>query len=355
MLRIKKILCALSLMAFLSFVLAGCNEEKKASKSSDVASMSNTVANQQVNVYSARLPDLVKPIFDAFTKETKIKVNFIFLKQGIIERLKSEKEFTPADLILVSDIGTIHDILKTKLVQPIKSDIVAKNIPAHYRSKKNLWVGLTGRVRLLVRSLKDLPITDFNYDALSDPKMKGRVCTRSLLHPYNVSLVASYLQLHGSEKAETWLKGFYSNLFDKPSGNDSGQIKLIASGVCDLAPINHYYYERMLQKDKDLKNKATLVPIKDMQNGVYANVSGIMLSQYAQNQQNALKLIEFMTKQKAQKIFSEYDLEFPLNPHVASQSDIFKDGIDNIITVPLDDIAQRRQDALTLIYKIINS
>ncbi|MFT6083211.1 MAG: iron(III) transport system substrate-binding protein [Alphaproteobacteria bacterium] len=351
--RIKSLFSIASLAALSVIMLVGCNEDRpQEAQEKTTTEQQEKKQKQQVNVYSARLPDLIEPIFSVFTKKTGIKVNFIFLKQGILERLKSEGEFTPADLVLVSDIGSIHDIVNAKLVRPIKSEIVTKNIPEHYRSSKNLWVGLTGRIRMLVRTSKKLPINITGYDALSDPAMKGRVCTRSLTHPYNVSLVASYLNEHTTEETQIWLKGFYENLFDKPSGNDSGQIDLIASGLCDLAPINHYYYERMLKVDKKLPTKARLVSLEDMTDGIYANVSGIMLSKYAQNTDNALKLIEFMTKQTAQKIFAEHDLEFPLNPHVAAKSEIFKSGTDNIASIPLDEIAENRQEALELIYKI---
>jgi iron(III) transport system substrate-binding protein len=346
--------------------LANCDEDSSINDNTnqsktniiDTKKVSNnhnkTKESQYVNVYSARLPDLVKPIFDAFTAETGIKVNFIFLKQGILERLKSEGEFTPADLILVSDISSIYDIINTKLIQKINSNIINKNIPIQYRSKDNLWVGLTGRLRMLVKTTNELPIKINGYDALSNPKMKGRICTRPLTHPYNISLIATYLNTHTPEETEKWLKGFYENLFDKPSGNDTGQIDLISSGLCDLAPVNHYYYERLLNENKNLPQKAILVPLDQMTDGIYANVSGIMMSKYTKNITNSIKLVEFMTKQKAQKIFADYDFEFPLNPHVTTKSNIFKLGTDNISSISLDEIAQNRQEALELIYKIQN-
>lgn len=325
----------------LSFTLCACEDQETSSEPS-----------KEINVYSSRIPDLIEPIFDEFTEQTDIKVNFIFLKEGILERLKSEAEFTPTDLVLVSDIGTIHDIVKSDLTAPIQSEIVTKNIPEQYRSKDNLWVGLTGRIRMIVRTTKELPIDINSYDALAAPEFKGRVCSRSFTHPYNISLIASYLEQHGTEKTEKFVSNFYNNLFDKPSGNDRGQIDLINSGLCDIAPINHYYYDRMLKDNPDLPKTAQLVPLDKMTDGVYANVSGIMLSKYSKNQDNAIKLIEFMTSETAQKIFAEYDLEYPLNSEVASKSKIFKSGIENIAEIPLDKVAANREEALKIIYKI---
>jgi iron(III) transport system substrate-binding protein len=298
------------------------------------------------------LPDLVKPVFDIFTQDTGIKVNFIFLKQGALERLKSEGEFTPADLILVADIGSIQDIVDADLVSPIKSPAVKDNIPAQYRSPDDLWVGLTGRIRMIARTTKDLTIDIHGYDALSNPKLKGRVCSRALTHPYNVSLVASYLHEHGIESTQKWLTDFRKNIFDKPSGDDTGQIDLIASGLCDIAPVNHYYYERMIALDKNLAKKVKLVPLSEMTDGVYANVSGVLVSKYAANYDNAIKLIEFMTQPKAQKVFADYDYEFPLNAQVVHKSNMFKKGIENIKSLPLDAIAHNREKALEIIYKI---
>lgn len=343
--RIKNI--ALYCLTFLALILiSACEEEHK--KTSEKLSP----PQQVINVYTSRLPELVTPIFDAFTQKTNIRVNYIFLKKGILERLKSEAEFTPADLILVSDIGAIYDIVNTGLVSPIQSTIIKKNIPAQYRSKKQFWTGLTGRVRMLARTTNDLPIEINGYDALADIQLKGKICSRSFTHPYNVSLIAGYLHQNGPEKTQKWVQKFYDNLFDKPSGNDRGQMELISTGLCDLAPVNHYYYERMLKSNPDLTNTVKLVPLKNMQNGAYANVSGIMLSKFSQNQENAQKLVEFMTSETAQEIFAKYDLEYPLNPKVASTSNVFQQGSENIASIPLDDIAEKRKEALKIIYSI---
>ena len=348
--RIKKMLLCSLLTILPVFMLAGCKDDDK-TNTTDKTAVQKPL-KQEVNVYSVRLPDLVNPIFTAFTKKTGIKVNFIFLKQGALERLKSEGEFTPADLILVADIGSIHDIVNADLVAPIKSSEIDKNIPAHYKSDDNLWVGLTGRIRMIARTTKDLPIDIHGYNVFSDPKMKNRVCSRSLTHPYNVSLVASYLHEYGKEATQKWLQDFRNNMFDKPSGDDTGQIDLIASGLCDIAPVNHYYYERMKTLNKDLEKTVKLVPLSDMTDGVYANVSGVMLSKYSENYNNAIKLIEFMTAPEAQQIFADHDFEFPLNQNVATKDDLFKIGKENIKPIPLDDIANNREKALEIIYKI---
>ena len=351
--RIKKsFFIAISALCISLLIACKDDDKTKSNNKASLVTQSQNIEPKEVNVYSTRLPDLVKPIFDAFTKETGIKVNFIFLKQGALERLKSEGEFTPADLILVADIGSIHDIVDANLVIPIKSKIIEQNIPTQYRSTDNLWVGLTGRIRMIARTTNKLPFEIHGYDAFSNQKFKGRVCSRSFTHPYNISLVASYLQINGLEKTKKWLQSFNDNLFDKPSGDDTGQIDLIATGLCDIAPVNHYYYERMIHSNKELSKKVKLVPLKDMTDGAYSNVSGAMISKYSENYQNAVKLVEYMTQEKAQKIFAEYDYEFPLNKHLVSKSDLLKEGMDNIAKISLDDIAKKRSSALDLIYKI---
>ena len=356
----KKLFSIFIVIISVFFCLSGCKDEtKKESQTVNPNTVSKESSqhktppkSQEVNVYSSRLPDLVKPIFDIFTQDTGIKVNFIFLKQGALERLKSEGEFTPADLILVSDIGSIQDIVDADLVSPITSTVVKNNIPTQYRSKDDLWVGLTGRMRMIARTTKDLTIDIHGYNALSNQKLKGRVCSRSLTHPYNVSMVASYLADNGTQATQKWLQNFRKNIFDKPSGDDTSQIDLIASGLCDIAPVNHYYYERMVALDKNLAKKVMLVPLSEMTDGVYANVSGVLVSKYATNYNNAIKLIEFMTQPKSQKVFADHDYEFPLNSKVAHKSNLFKKGTENIKSLSLDLIADNREKALEMIYKL---
>ncbi|MBT5110069.1 MAG: extracellular solute-binding protein, partial [Rhodospirillaceae bacterium] len=179
------------------------------------------VQAEEVNLYSSRQPFLMKPLLKAFTKETGIKVNMVYLKKGMLERLKSEGRNSPADLILVSDIGNLHNHDKAGLLQSVSSNKLSANIPVQYRHPDGNWFGLTTRARVIYASktrVKPGEVT--SYEDLADPKMKGRVCIRSGKHVYNVSLLASIIVASGADAAKAWAKGVKANLARKPQGND---------------------------------------------------------------------------------------------------------------------------------------
>ena len=189
-------------------------------------------ASNEVNLYSYRQPFLINPMLDAFTKETGIKVNVVYAKSGVLEKLKAEGANSPADVILTVDVARLNDIAAAGLLQPVKSATLEKNIPAHYREPNGLWFGLTTRARVIFVSkarVKEGQIK--SYEDLTDPKWKGRICTRSGKHPYNISLIASVIAHKGEKGAETWLKGLSANLARKPQGNDRAQAKAILEGV----------------------------------------------------------------------------------------------------------------------------
>ncbi|MDX5297962.1 MAG: extracellular solute-binding protein, partial [Gammaproteobacteria bacterium] len=193
-------------------------------------------AAQEVNVYSYRQPFLIEPIFDAFTRETGIKVNVVFAKTGLEERLKREGKNSPADLILTVDVGRMDDLVNDGLTQPVSSEKLNTNIPASYRDPEGRWFSLTSRARVLFASRERVPEgTVKTYEELADPKWKGKLCSRSGKHAYNVALIASMIAHHGEADAEKWLKGVKDNLARKPQGGDRDQIKAIKEGVCDLA------------------------------------------------------------------------------------------------------------------------
>ncbi|MEM6603626.1 MAG: extracellular solute-binding protein [Pseudomonadota bacterium] len=327
-------------LSFLFILLVGCSEGED---------------NQAVNVYTARLPELVQPVFDAFTEETGIEVNSLYLGKGIVERLKQEDNITKADIVLVSDIGTLEDLKTHNLTQKIYSEEIVQNIPQDYRDNDGQWVGLTRRIRMIAYAPDRVYKSSLSgYTSLGDPAFHGRVCSRSGQHPYNISMIAAYHIHHGDKKADQWLSGFKSNLALSPSGGDRDQIKLIAAGKCDIAPVNHYYYGKMQNNSdyKDILKAVKLLPISDMRGGAYANISGAVLSKYSDNTENALKLLEFMSGEKGQKIFSEVDFELPVNPKTQIQDDIVGGAEKNIKPIALTDIAKMRKDVLKKVYAI---
>ena len=204
--------------------------------------VSNTVLASEVNVYSYRQPFLIKPIFDVFTRETGIKVNTVFAKKGLVERLQREGRNSPADLIFTVDIGRLDAALQSGLTQTVESEVLTSNIPAEFRDPDNHWFGLTNRARIIVTSNERMKKGDIaSYEDLADSRFAGKVCTRSGKHVYMIALVASVIAHSGEEKATEWLSGVKNNLARKPQGNDRAQVKAIAAGECDIAIINSYY------------------------------------------------------------------------------------------------------------------
>ena len=290
----------------------------------------SSAAASEVNLYSSRQPFLMKPLLEAFTKETGVKVNMVYLKRGMLERLKSEGRNSPADMILVSDIGNLHNHDKAGVLQPVSSATLSANIPPQYRHPDGNWFGLTVRARVIYASKTRVrPGEVTTYEDLADPKMKGRVCIRSGKHIYNISLLASIVVAKGEEAAAHWARGVKANLARKPQGNDRAQVKAVYEGECDVAVGNTYYMGKMATNEKDPIQKkwaGAVIIIFPNQNGrgTHVNVSGGAVTKSAKNKANAVRLIEFLSGAAAQKIYAEANFEYPvkagvpLHPVVAS-------------------------------------
>ena len=210
-------------------------------------SLTAPVAASEVNVYSLRQPELVQPLFDAFTAETGIEVNVAYVDKGMVERLQSEGDRSPADLVLTVDIARLAQVVDAGVTQPVHSDILSANIPAEFRDPGDQWFGLTSRARIIYASrdrVKDGEVT--TYEDLADPKWKGRICTRPGTHDYNLGLLAAMIVHDGSEAAKNWVSAVKANLAHKPSGSDRAQVKSIWVGECDISLGNTYYMGEML-------------------------------------------------------------------------------------------------------------
>ncbi|MDP6404723.1 MAG: Fe(3+) ABC transporter substrate-binding protein [Alphaproteobacteria bacterium] len=289
-----------------------------------------TASAAEVNLYSSRQPFLMKPLLDAFSKQSGIKVNMVYMKKGMLERLKAEGANSPADLVLTADIGNLHNHAKADLLQPVQSAILDSNIPAQYRHPDGLWYGLTMRARVIFADKKRVkPGEVKSYEDLAAPHMKGRVCIRSGKHVYNVSLLASIVMAKGKEAARAWAKGLRANLARKPQGNDRAQVKAVYQGVCDVAVGNTYYMGKMATNKKDPEQKkwaasVNLIFPNQQDRGTHVNISGAGITRSAKNKAAALKLVEFLSGAAAQKIYAERNFEYPvkagvpLHPLVAS-------------------------------------
>lgn len=307
---------------------------------------------EEINVYSHRQPELVQPLVDAFTAETGITVNVAFVDKGMAERLVAEGARSPADLVLTVDIARLTQIVEAGVTQPVQSEVLEANIPETLRDAGDQWFGLTSRARIVYAS-KDrvAPGEVTTYEDLADPKWQGRICIRSGTNDYNVALVAALIAHHGEDYAKTWLEGVKANLAKKPDGGDRDQVKAIAAGECDIAVGNTYYIGQMLA-DPEQKPAAEAVRIDFPTfegHGTHLNVSGVAMTKAAPNREAALKFMEWLSGDEAQRIYAETNNEFPVKPGVAKSALVASWGEFTPDSTALTEVAKLRPDALKLI------
>lgn len=307
-------------------------------------------AIEEVNVYSYRQPFLVKPLFDKFTHQSGIKVNVVFAKKGMAERLSREGKYSPADVLLTTDISRLIELHDKDLLQKFTSSKINGAIPKQYRAQDDTWFALTTRVRNIY-SAKRLGNIDFNYEDLADEKYQGRICTRSGKHPYNVALVASMIAEHGETDTLVWLEKFKNNLARKPQGSDRAQVQAIHQNLCDISLGNSYYFGKML-KDEKQKNWADAVNINfpnQKNRGAHVNISGMALAKYSPNKQNAKTLMEFLVSIPAQQLYAETNMEYPVRSDVTASTLVASWGAFKADSLSLETIAKQRKTALKLI------
>lgn len=321
----------------------------------DRSSLSVAASQESVvNIYSYRQPYLVNPLLDDFTKKTGIKTKVIFSKKGLIERMVAEGKLSPADVLLTVDIGRLTGAVEKGIAQPVVSTLLTKNIPAQYRSRDNYWFGLTLRSRVVYASKERVSENVISYEDLADPKWRGKICMRSGQHVYNVAMIASMIKHHGQAWTKSWLEGLKVNLARKPSGNDRAQIKAVYSGQCDLAIGNTYYMGKMQLNDKKPEQKQWANSVKILfpnseGRGAHVNVSGMILAKHAPHKAQAIKLMEYLSSQDAQKIYAEVNLEYPVKEGVAWSPLVKSWGKFKADPVSLEEIAKLRKAASLLV------
>ncbi len=321
------------------------------------ASMASAQAGEEVNIYSYRQPQLIAPLLDEFSAETGIKTNVLFLNKGLVERVIAEGVNSPVDVILTVDIGRLSQAKKEGVTQSVSTATIDENIPQEFRDPEGQWFGLTTRGRVVYASKERVVQDSITYEELADPKWKGRICTRSGQHSYNLALFASMIAHHGKEATENWLTGLKANLARKPNGNDRAQAKGIYSGECDLGLGNTYYVGLMMTNEKEPEQKEWAKAIKVLfpnhdDRGTHVNISGMALAKHAPNRENAVKLMEFLASAKGQEIYAEQVFEYPVKPG-AKVSEIVKSfGDINPDTLSLDEIAENRKAASILVDKV---
>ena len=306
---------------------------------------------QEINVYSHRQPELIQPLVDAFTAETGIKVNVAFVDKGMAERLVAEGDRSPADLVLTVDIARLMQIVEADVTQPVQSEVLEANIPETLRDPNDHWFGLTARARIVYASKDRVqPGEVTTYEDLASDKWKGRICSRSGLHDYNIALLGAMIVHHGEDYATKWAEGLKANLARKPDGGDRDQVKAIAAGECDIAIGNTYYMGQMLA-DPEQKPAAEAVnvtfPVFEG-GGTHLNISGVAMTKSAPNRENALKFMEWLAGDTAQKIYAETNNEYPVKPGVERSALVASWGDFTADPTPLAEIAKARAAALKI-------
>jgi len=275
-------------------------------------------SDDSVTVYSSRKEHLIKPLFEAFTKDTGVKVEYLTGKGGaLIERLKLEGANTPADMFMTVDAGNLWYVGSQDLFQPVQTETLKSNIPSHLRDPDGLWTGLSVRARTIVYSTDRVNSADLStYADLSASKWKGKLCLRTSKKIYTKSLAASVIYNHGEDKAGDIISGWVNNLAATPNAKDSHVMNAILSGQCDVGLVNTYYFGRLIEKNPTAPLK--LFWANQDTTGVHVNVSGAGVTKHASNAKGATQLLEWLSSAKAQAIYGSLNKEYPANQNIAS-------------------------------------
>ena len=273
---------------------------------------------EEVNIYSARHYDSDQALYDAFTEKTGIDVNILEGDSDqLIERIRREGAASPADIMLTVDAGRLWRAEQAGVFQGIESDVLNERLPDAMRHPEGKWFGFSQRVRAIFYDPDDVdPANLKRYEDLADPRFEGDICIRSSNNIYNQSLLASMIAHHGMDDAEAWAQGVVDNMARDPEGGDTDQIRGVASGECDIAVANHYYYVRLLESDDASDREAAesveiLLPNQDGR-GAHVNVGGAGVVADAPNRDNAIRFLEFLASDEAQRLFAAGNHEFPV-------------------------------------------
>ncbi|MNE19095.1 putative binding protein component of ABC iron transporter precursor [compost metagenome] len=299
-------------------------------------------------MYSSRIDELIKPVFDAYTAKTGVKVKFITDKEApLLARLKAEGENTPADLLITVDAGNLWQAEQEGVLKPLQSKVIDANIPSQYRSSTGAWTGLSLRARTIVYSTARVKPAELStYEALADKNWEGRLCLRSSKKVYNQSLTATLIETHGAEKAEQIVKGWVANLATDPFADDTALIQAIDAGQCDVGIVNTYYYGRLHQQQPDLKAK--LFWPNQADRGVHVNLAGAGVTKHAPHAEAAQQLLEWMTSEEAQGVFAGVNQEYPANPKVAPSKEVAAWGSFKADSIPVEVAGKRQAEAIRL-------
>lgn len=309
---------------------------------------SSVYAADEVVVYSSRIDELIKPVFDAYTAKTGVKVKFITDKEApLMQRIKAEGQNATADLLLTVDAGNLWQAEQMGILQPFTSAVIDKNIPSQYRSSSHAWTGLSLRARTIAYSTDRVKPEELStYEALANKEWEGRLCLRTAKKVYNQSLTATMIEVNGADKTEEILKGWVNNLSTDVFSDDIAVLEAINAGQCDVGIVNTYYYGRLHKQKPDLAVK--LFWPNQADRGVHVNLSGIGLTQYAPHPEAAKALVEWMTTPEAQSIFAGTNQEFPANPSVPPSAEVASWGEFKADALPVEVAGKRQAEAIRM-------
>ncbi len=308
----------------------------------------------EVNVYSHRKEELIKPLLEAFTASTGIKVNLVTGNaDALIERMRSEGRNSPADVVLTSDAARLFKSKQRDLLQKVESPALRRLIPARFRDPEGFWFGLSIRARPIFYARHRVDPAELStYEALTDEKWKGRILIRSSSNIYNQSLLASLIAEQGLEAAESWARGIVANFARKPQGGDTDQLRALAAGEGDIAIANTYYYGRLLgserDSDRDIAAKIAIFWPNQSDRGTHINISGGAVARFAPHREEAVRFLEFLASDAAQEIYAEKDHEFPIRDDVPRSKIVSGMGTFKAHELPLDQLGEHNAAALRI-------
>ncbi len=320
------------------------------------ALVAGPVAAQELNFYTTREPGLLQPLLDAFTEQSGVTVNSLFVRGGLAERVGAEGTRSPADVLMTVDLGNLLDLVERGLTQPVESATLESAIPSNLRGPNGEWFTFSMRARVLYAA-RDLNLSSFTYEQLDDPQWRDRVCSRAGQHPYNTALFAAYIAHHGEAQTESWLRGLTSNLGRTAAGGDRDVARDIMGGICEIGIGNSYYVGLMRSGAGGPEQEQWGAAIKVIlptfeRGGTHVNISGASVAKNAPNRAAAVRFLEYLVSDEAQKLYAEANFEYPVKAGAAVHPIIAALGPLNIDSLPLTEIVRHRNTASRLVDQV---
>jgi len=307
---------------------------------------------QTVNLYSARHYDVDQQLYDGFTEKTGIEVQVLEgSSDQLVERIQREGIASPADVLITVDAGRLWRAEQADVLQSVESEVLEARVPQYLRHPDGLWFGFSQRMRLIYLNPDRVdPALVSTYEDLARPELEGKVCIRSSNNIYNQSLLASMIEIHGSEGAEQWARGLVRNLAREPQGGDTDQIRGVAAGECDVAVANHYYYLRLANSDdpadREVAENVTVVFPNQDGRGVHVNIGGAGVVKNAPNRESAVKFLEYLASEEAQELFAKANYEYPVTEDVQRHEALQEWGDVKLDQLNIDALGRNNPEAV---------